>query len=211
MLKTLLFYQGEVLYTIHIIPGLLYKGVSLILVLGIIFLSLALLLFLISKRKKINLNKYLIILCLIFWAPLFINFLFNNYLDFLENKKIFKYDIEKKRIARLCHMDNASEYYCKVFSFLTFAKNYIPSQSRLGIIAFPTTYPYFQYYSYPYFNIVKDLNKADYLLFYLPEEYYSFENNELFKFEPGKKIKIGNYFVVNNFGPNMIIFKRLNR
>jgi hypothetical protein len=204
----------EVLFTINIIPGLLYKNIFFSWIVGVIFLICVLILFFIKKVKIINNNFKFIILCLvfIFWLPLYLNFFYNNIYDSMDNLEYGKYDINGKRIIRLCSMDYDQKIggiYCRIFSFIKFTENTLPSNKTIKILSQPSLENYLQYYFYPYFNLTNSIEKADYLVYYYSADFY-YKNNVLYaKNADNSEAVVGRYSLLGSRGTQELVLERL--
>jgi len=207
-----IFDQPEVFYTINIISGIIYKNISISLILSsVLFLLCLLVVFRKRKSSFINNNfcRIILFLFLIFWTPLYINFFYNNIYDFIENYQSAKYDIAGKRIIRLCNIDhrqNLNGSACQLLSYINYAKNNLPDKTSVKIISSPSINTYLNYYTFPYFNIN---DKADYLLFYFPSDYY-FKDNIVYKKNKDKDDEVGQYSVVGSLDNNRLILKKVD-
>lgn len=205
----------ELFYTINLTPAIFlgftkFGPLTLALILGLFLILASSIIFLIFYFKKSDGKKYqiaLLSLIVIAWLPLYINFTYNNLYDFSENLKALKYGNSSKKILRICDMDNRQNMggiYCRLFSFATFVKNNLPAGSEAELLTSPGLDGFLNYYLYPDYKIV---DKADYLLFYRPNNYL-FKDNILYKRQNGEDIIIGKYKMLSAKSDTEFILKK---
>jgi len=204
----------EVFFTINITPGFLYKNIFFSWIVGATFFICILILFFIKRAKIVDNNFKFIILCfiLIFWSPLYFNFFYNNIYDFIDNFEYGKYDINGKRIIRLCSMDYDQKIggiYCRIFSFIKFTEKILPSNKTVKILSQPSLENYLQYYFYPYFNLTGSIEKADYLLYYYSGDFYYKDNVLYIKNADNSEAIVGQYSLLSSRGTKELILERL--
>ena len=217
---TLLFDQPEVLSTINIVQGFLYKDVPLLWIIGGIFIFATFILVILKIKfdiLKINFTSIIIFIILIFWLPLLINFFYNNVYDFKENLEMFKHDVSGKRIIRYCNMDRRQGLngeFCDLMPFIKVIKETIPKNSTVKISSKLGMSPYFYYYDlYALYNFVHDPRQADYVIFYYSPDYY-FKNDILYQAKNdfnnlAEDRKIGKFSIIKRTGAYLVIFKKI--
>lgn len=213
--------QPEVLSTINIIQGYLYKNVPLLWIIGGIFIF-AIFVLVILKIKfdilKRNFTNIIIFIILIFWLPLFINFFYNNVYDVKENLEMFKHDVSGRRIIRYCNMDHRQGLngeFCDLMPFIKIIKETIPEKSTIKISSKLGMSPYFYYYDlYNLYNFVHDPRQANYVIFHYSPDYY-FKDSILYQAKSDfnnlvEDREIGKFSIIKRTGTYLVIFKKID-
>lgn len=182
--------QPESLGTINIIPGPSLYNFPALIILGALLLVVAIIIFFRRSHRR---NKVFIWTALVFWLPLFVILSLNNIEDFGNNLEYLKYSTTEKRMARLCLASRKNPFFCNIEPLVNSLKPIIPTGSKIKIISKPDLKNYISYLSYPYFEEVLTYEKTEYILFYLPNELFYYQNEELFIDEGGRAVKIGDY------------------
>ncbi len=211
--------QPEVLNTINMVQGYLYKDFPVLWIIGGIFI-LVILAFLILKIRidilKRNFINIVIFIILIFWCPLFINFFYNNIYDLKENFGLFRQDISSKRIIRYCSMDyhqGLNGEFCDLMPFIRVIKDTIPEGSTIKISSKLGMSPYFYYYDlYNIYNFTHNPFKAEYVVVHYSPDYYYNDNVLYQKMDQFNKLssnrEIGNFSIERRTGTYSVIFKK---
>ena len=210
--------QPEIFSTINFIPPVYYNNRPLTLILGVIFVFVALwLIFFKSKLpllKKYQTNKILLVIMVIFWLPLYAVSLYNNIYDLKENLDINKFNTQSKRVVRLCNMgfyQGAGDVACKFLSFTTLIKNSLPHNSSYKLLTLSGFETNFNYFLYPDFVPAKFFSDADFVLLYHPSDYY-YGNNKLYQRiinnNQPKAVEMGKYDLVSSMGDGILILKK---
>lgn len=210
--------QPEVFQTINFISGLEYKKIPFLLIIGGIFIFSAIIIFLLARKKEgmgENLKNYFLVLLIFFWMPIYINFLYNNFLDFKENIYVYKGDVKERQKIRLCNIDqnqNSGGKWCNIFSFLDSIDKNIPHGSAISVVKNPYFSPYFDYFLYPDYKIISSIARANYIVFYYPQDrFFITTQGVLIKVLNGRETKIGKFKILDILNnPNEIILKRLD-
>lgn len=187
-----MFSLEEAFYTINLIPGIYIKGMPIALIIGCLFLLSAFFLFIRKKTK--NFNPAFLSIALIFWLPLFFISFYNNFYDLFENISISQKNISEKQFIRLYNMEKThlkNGPMREIDQFIQFVFQTIPKHSKIKIITSDFLKPYLDYFLYPQFS--QNNQNADYLIFYLPNENYAFEENKLYKKNNAQKQLIAQY------------------
>ncbi|MBD3248050.1 hypothetical protein GF382_02035 [Candidatus Falkowbacteria bacterium] len=188
----------EVFRTANVIVSPHLNGYSLVIVVGMIFLLSAF--FILIKYKGQIKNRHLLSLTLTFWMPIFFFFAGNNIYDAYKSSANGS-SIEEKRQNRICSMDEtAYNKVCSVIPFLEYAESKMPRGSKIMIFTIITGA--FDYFSYPYFNMVKDIDQADYVILYYPGEAYYMKSDGLYSDEEW----LGPFFLISGQKTDKPIF-----
>lgn len=210
--------QPEIFSTINFIPPVYYNNKSVTLILGVIFVFVALgLIFFKNKLpllKNYQTNKILLVVIVIFWLPLYAVSLYNNIYDLKENLDIYKFNIQSKRVVRFCNMgfyQGAGDVACKFLSFTTLIKNSLPHNSSYKFLTLPGFETNFNYFLYPDFVPAKSFSDADFVLLYYPPDYY-YDTNKLYQRiinnNQPESVEIGKYDLVGSMGDGILILKK---
>jgi hypothetical protein len=201
--------QAEPAYKINYIASATLWGVSAVLLLGMVFLILAGMLFVLQKKIPGDFRRNFFILVLLGWLPLFGYFLWGNLIDLAQDFQAYgRYDAAGKRIIRLCLSDYNTGVFCGIGSFMKLAEQSVPKDSNIAIVSDPAIEPYLAYQSIPLFNLQKNIAAADYLLLYYPPEYL-FRDGILYRQKAGSQKEIGRYSLLGARDQSKFILKAI--
>jgi hypothetical protein len=145
----LLAFYPESLATINIISGYFWGKWPLVIIIGLLLLVLSLVL---TKVKfgffHLTNDDRLILLFVLFWLILSVNFLGNNYYNFVENQQYWKYDTYHRSIIRVCGIDGTDGLLCHGFALLTKLRHGA-SYNSLTAGSDPMQKTYIDYYYLP--------------------------------------------------------------
>jgi len=171
--------EPDQFYSVNLSPAIAINKRSAVLMLGIIFLVTSLAAnFIFNKRAQAKSN-ILLALILLFWSPLYLNSLYNNFYDFYDNLRALKFQDNAKRILRYCQIDMNGELGGKICQFQNFAamsKNKIPVGSNAKIFTMNNFDVYLKYYLFPEINSIENIEQADYAILYYSANYFVSES-----------------------------------
>lgn len=207
--------RPEFFYTINFIEPAVFKGNSLIIILGLSFVFCAgcATAYYLARRKVLNSNM-LVYMLIFFSLPGFINFLYNSSYDFIENIGNIRFSSSNKQLIRLCNLGfntSNSDEACKIMNFAKKAGSTIPKGAKIGLLA-NYLEPYLFYFLYPNNHVKRFDASEEYLVLWDPADYY-FEGQKLFHRQQlnNKTIKredLGEYSILAFFGSNRLILKK---
>lgn len=213
--------QHIALYTINTIGKLWFHNYSVLEILGLTFLVLVGvwvgLVF--WKGWQDKLLNGLLILAMLFWLPLFINTFGRDVYMLRENFGNFNQDPVLKKIDQFYQLEsqqNLSGFISGIIFFISEFEKVATPDSLVKVISSGSQEVYFHYHLYPRYNLTRDFARADYLIFYFPEQEFAYgEDQHLYQVVVGKQgaepdLKdLGKYEVLKNIGNKISFLKRI--
>jgi len=207
----LLFRQLEIFSSINLIGSIYYKSLPLMLPLGAIFVFLVLVLFLFFK--KFDFKKWLIFVMILCWLPMLMNEYYNRVYDFSENFEIMSKSVAEKKMVRLCTMDfnqRLGGFFCGISFFLEKVFKSIDAGASVKLISMSGSDVYMNYPLETKYKLVRTIDEAEYLLFYLSSDQYILEGKALYQIGAnGNKDLRGHYEMYQLIGNRMAILKKI--
>lgn len=207
--------QSEAFYTINAFWGIRFdNGWPLTMVMGIIFV-LAILSWLIDKRKTPSSSAILILISLL-WLPFWLNGFYNNTLTLSNSWEILYYNNTDKAIVKICQMYPPLKVddICVLILFLDDFNKLIPANKSVKILTDENYHSYVKYFLLGRYHLTMSQTEADYLLlFKQADNYFLTQDNQLLRqrqnADKSDLEDLGKYELIKTSVPSGYIFKKV--
>jgi hypothetical protein len=178
---------------------------------GIILILLLVFLFLSGKSRFVK--KWLLLILMISWLPMYLNYSYNNLYGFEDNLKMINQPMSAKQQQRYCAVATnigSQNFFCGLFPFLDYVFATVEPGSFVKWISNTDSDPYVNYQLKTKFNLVRDIKEADYLILYYAPDRYVFNQDMLYRIDQsGKSEALGKYMIYGFIDSQLAILQKI--